>query len=297
MAVVFLLLTVAAIVGVIWPYVRDAKLWHFAAGALISFILMAVAIPPLTPQQLAVRKAQHAAEQADAVKKEADQKAAVLRLAHDDVAAKVEDTLARPANYAKGDYPGLLRRVGNATFALLNALEPGAAFAAAESSNCNKVVSAEVSDLSKPGAAVWFVDCENENRFMVDQGSAEAALKRFKTTQLTENNIDESCTLHSVALCKASAAQRAAKSKEIEFVSACDLIVREVVVSPSSLEMASRWAFEFGGNNDMIVRRAFDSQNSFGAMIRSQYWCVIDARTSNIKGLTVQGPMGLQRVI
>jgi hypothetical protein len=297
MPVLFLLLTISAIVGVIRPYVRGAKRWHFAAGALTSFLLMAATIPPPTPQELFARKAQLAAEQAAALKKNADEKAVASRAAHEVVAAKVQGPLAQHANYTKSEYPDTLRRVGSATFSLLNSFEPGAAFAAAESSNCNQVTDAEVSDLSKPGSVIWFVDCENGNRFMVDQASAKAALARYNGARLSANDLSESCTLHSVALCKASPAQRGAKSKEIEFVSACDIIVQNVVVSPSSLNMASSWAFEFGKNNEMIVRRAFDSQNAFGAMIRSQYRCVIDASTSNIKALTVQGPTGNQRVI
>ena len=82
----------------------------------------------------------------------------------------------------------------------------------------------------------------------------------------------------------------------MEYVSACDIILQQAVVSPSSLDM-HRWSFGFTDRDTVVVERAFDSQNSFGAMIRSRYRCEIDAATSNISGFAVMGPMGSQKVI
>lgn len=61
--------------------------------------------------------------------------------------------------------------------------------------------------------------------------------------------------------------------------------------------MGWKWAVEVAGKNTVVIRRNFDSQNSFGAMIRSQYVCKINATTNNIEGFTVNGPMGSKKVI
>lgn len=286
MAYVFLILLLASIAGVIYPYLSKFRRKHFALAAIVAFVGMALTVPTPTPEELAARAVSEATEKAEAGKTE-----------HMRIAEKAQAAVTEPAIYTRAEYGQTFKRVGATTFALLGELEPGAAYAAAESGSCDKVGSASVSDLSTPGKAVWFVDCANESRFMVGQSDAKAALDRFGKGLLVERKLEPSCTLTSVALCRATPAQRAAKDKEIEFVSACDIILQQMVVSPYSLDLASRWEYGFGRGDIVVIRREFDSQNGFGAMIRSRYDCEINAATTNIQGFTVNGPMGSRKVI
>jgi hypothetical protein len=285
----FLFLLLACLVGVAYPYIPRSKRWHFALGAFASFVGMAVVIPEPTPEQLAARKAREA---------EDARRAAIED--HEKVVEKAQPALGGNMTYTQAEYGDTFDRVGAATFAKLGDLEPGAAYAAAESKSCNRVNVAMVSDTSKRGAAVWFVDCANERRFMVTQQQAEEALTRHAEGKLALRELAPSCTLSTIADCQGprserSAVEEIAKDREIEFVSACDIILQQVVVSPSSLDM-HRWRYGLDGNT-VVVERPFDSQNGFGAMIRSSYRCEIDAITTNIDGFSVRGPTGSQRVI
>lgn len=289
MPFLFLVLLLGCIVGIIYPFIPNSKRWQFALGVVAAFVGLGATVPKPTAEELAAQKLEEAREAA----KEAHRTATE---GHHAVIAKAQPALNGRANYTRLEYADTFRRVGPARFAKLNDVEPGATYAAAESKSCNRVNAAMVSDTSKPGAAVWFVDCANERRFMIGQQQAEAALARFKEGKLALRKLEPSCTLSSVADCKLTPVQRVAKEKEVEFVSACDLILQQVVVSPSSLDM-HRWKYGFSGADKVIVERPFDSQNSFGAMIRSRYRCEIDAVSSNISGFAVMGPMGSQKVI
>lgn len=281
----FAFLFLACLVGVAYPFIARSKRWHFAVGAFGSLIAMALVIPEPTPQQLAARKARETEEARLAAIEENDR-----------VIEKAQPALEGNMTYTRAEYGDTYARVGAATFAKLGEIEPGAAYAAAESKSCNRVNAAMVSDTSKSGAAVWFVDCANERRFMVTQQQAEEALARHADGKLALRDLEPSCTLSTVANCQLSPIQKAAKDKEVEFVSACDMILQQVVVSPSSLDM-HRWSYGFGDGNTVVVERPFDSQNGFGAMIRSSYRCEIDAATTNIEGFSVRGPTGTQKVI
>ena len=61
--------------------------------------------------------------------------------------------------------------------------------------------------------------------------------------------------------------------------------------------MVGRWSVGFGENDTVTISRDFDSQNSFGAMIRSRYRCTVNAATDNVTGFVVEDPMGAKRVI
>lgn len=285
----FFFLFLACVIGAIYPFVPSSKRWHFALGAVASLVGLGVTVPKPTAEDLAAREAEEAQEAAEEARQEASE-------GHQTVVAKARPALEGRMNYTRAEYGDTYARVGAATFAKLDDLEPGAAYAAAESNSCNRVNAAMVSDTSKPGAAVWFVDCANERRFMISQRQAADALARFKDEKLALRDLEPNCTLSSVADCELSPAQRAAKDKEVEFVSACDLILQAVVVSPSSLDM-HRWRYGFADDDTVVIERPFDSENSFGAMIRSSYRCEIDATTTKISGFVVKGPMGNQKVI
>lgn len=290
MPYIFMLIFFAAIAGVVFPYLRQWKRKHFALAAAGAFIGMMFTVPKPTAQERAARKAAEA--------KEATQQAQSARATeHTGVLAKAAPALEVPANYTRAEYGTTYKRVGATSFAKLNELEAGAVYAAAESKSCDKVVDAAVSDRSKRDDALWYVNCANENRFMVSQKQAADALARFKEGNLASRKLDASCTLSSVAMCGATSAQRAALDNEVALANACDFVLDKVLVSPSSLDMVGSWSISFGKNDSVTISRNFDSQNSFGAMIRSRYRCTINAATSNITGFVIEGPTGTNKVI
>lgn len=290
MAYLFLLVLLAAIAGVIRPYWKRAKRWHFVAIAFVAFVGIGITAPKPTAEELAARKSAEGAAAVTADKTERQD-------AHEKIVAKAAAGVEVKPDYTKGEYGKTYARIGRATFAKLNQLEPGAAYAAAESAQCDRVLSASVSDMSKPDAAIWFVDCANENRFMVTQAEATAALHRFERQALARRpELEPGCTLNTVSLCKATPVQRAAKKREVEFISGCDMLLQQALSSPSSLDMKGTWSTEFGSDT-VVYRRAFDSQNGFGAVIRSQYRCDVSAETGNISRFEVQGPLGTKRLI
>jgi hypothetical protein len=252
-------------------------------AALASFVGLAATVPEPTPEELAARKIAEAKE------------------AHEAVLKKALPVAATPANYTRAEYGETYERVGAGSFAKLDELEPGAAYVAAESEECDRVTNAMVSDMSSKGKPVWFVDCENENRFMVTQKQAEEALARHRQGKLVPVDLKPSCTFDDIWKCKGQTSyqptpEEVAKDKEIEYVTACDLILEQVVVSPSSLD-TKRWQFRVVNGKTAVIERPFDSQNGFGAMIRNTYRCEIDIATSNIKGFSVSGPMGNEKFI
>ena len=290
MSSIFLLIFIFAATGIVRPYINGSKRWHFALAATVSLLsvgLISTGIfaKRLTPQELAeLRKASAKAE------------AENLAASQSEIAGKVPASLMETANYTRAEYPKFYRQLGAAVFAKLSELEPGALYAVAESSQCDAVENAGVSDRSRKDAVLWFVDCQNGNRFMVSPTQAEAALARHKSNRLAKTDLVESCTTSTVAMCKATAAQR--NAEEAVVVSACDILLKKAVASPSSLETAWRWDYGISDKPDIvIVQRDFESQNGFGAMLRSRYHCEMNAATGRIAKFVVEGPTGVQTII
>ncbi len=294
-ATFFALTLLACLIGIIVPFgkfisrLEPVRRKHYAIGAVASFILMAITIPEPTPEQLAAR-AEKDAEQAHAL-----------------VISKAEPALDVVPEYTREDHSETYKLVGSDVFARLNELEPAAIYAAASSPECDATTTGGISDISKPGKPVWFVDCENGNRFMINMIQAEATLKEFRAGKLAKQNIEPTCTTSTVRLCSMTPEERQAEAdaaelqkkirdKEVEYVTYCDMILQEVLVSPSSLDL-HRWEFGVSDNGHAVVARPFDSDNSFGASLRSRYRCEIDAAADKIESFTITGPNGTQTVI
>lgn len=216
--------------------------------------------------------------------------------ASEGVEAKAEAAIAAIPKYTRAEFPRAYKNVGKKMFARLGELEPGAIYAAAESAGCDEVTLSGVSGRSEAGKPLWFIDCKNGNRFMVSVELAEAALARAKQGKLAENALEVTCTQKNLGLCDASEVQRAAK--EVDIVTFCDMLLKKAVVSPKSLDTAWEWRYGFDDDGvTVIAQRDFDSQNSFGALIRSRYHCEVNAGTGRITSFVVEGPMGSQRIL
>lgn len=70
----------------------------------------------------------------------------------------------------------------------------------------------------------------------------------------------------------------------------CEEKIKEILTSPSTAEFADRneWAFS-KNKHTLLIQGYVDSQNGFGAMIRSDFQFEIDRKTNKIKSLIFDG--------
>ena len=70
----------------------------------------------------------------------------------------------------------------------------------------------------------------------------------------------------------------------------CEEKIKEILTSPSTAEFSDRneWAFS-KNKHTLLVQGYVDSQNGFGAMIRSDFQFEIDRKTNKIKSLIFDG--------
>jgi hypothetical protein len=270
---------VAAAWGVIRPYRGLGRRW-FALATVASFFVMLLVVPQ-QPQNAA--SAKNTSEPNSGVS--SDQPA---------ILAKVEEASHSWTEYTRSESPDVVKAVGPIAFKKLGKLEPGAFYATAESTNCDKVTSGAVSpDKSTKGAPVWLVDCDNGNRFVITAGEAADALKLKKTGALALNDVSASCTAENLEACVASDAQKSASQAEV--VSACDTAVQQALIGDSSMDWHWDYAFEKGDTVQVV--RGFKATNAFGAKLKHRYFCDFDTAKKEITRLSVEGPFGTKRLI
>lgn len=276
-AIAFILVCalIAAVWGVLKPY-KGFRRRHFAGLSISLFIAIGLVAPNPTP------------EQSLAAETKIDQGAP------QEITRKAKAGLDGMVPYTKADNSKTYALVGASTFRRLDELEKGAIYAVAESSKCDAVVSGAVSlDKSSKDAPVWFVDCSNGNRFLINEKVAAGALERSNANRLAAAELPESCTTASLSLCEASLAQKTAN--ETEVVSFCDITVQNALVGDSSMDWKWNYAFEKGDNIQVV--RGFKAENAFGAKLKHRYFCTFDASTETIKKLLIEGPLGNKRLI
>jgi hypothetical protein len=276
-AVVFALfaLMLASIWGVIKPFGGLRRRW-FAIGVPVFFLAAAIAAPKPTPEELAAK------EKAEAL------------AGSEQIMKKAEAAISQIAPYERNTHSKTYAKVGRAMFGRLTELEKGALLVAAESNKCDTVDFGGVSiDKSKKDAPVWYVDCKNGNRFLVDLPGAEAALERQAKLRLASAEREPDCTNRSLSLCDASKAQKAANESEV--VTMCDLLIREAVISDADMDWG--WNYAFSDGDRIQVVRGFKAQNAFGAELKHRYVCYFDAGIGRVTELSVEGPFGTKRLI
>lgn len=266
---------VAAVWGIFKPY-KGLRRRHFASLSITLFIVIGLVAPGPAPEQSLA--ANIPVEEGTA----------------QEIVSKAKPGLDGTIPYTRADNSKTYALVGASTFPRLNELEKGAIYAVAESSKCDTVVSGAVSlDKSSKDAPVWFVDCSNGNRFLIDEKAAAAALERSSANKLAVSEIPESCTTTSLALCNASLAQK--KANETEVVSFCDIMVQNALVGDSSMDWEWNYAFDKGDNIQVV--RGFKAENAFGAKLKHRYFCTFDAKDQTVKKLLIEGPLGNKRLI
>ena len=94
--------------------------------------------------------------------------------------ARIADDAILPMDRA--NFSKTYSKLGSKQFQNANDLTRWAAVAAvAQGDACDRVAMANVSEKSTREKIVWFVDCENKQRMMIDQPQAEDARQRFGT--------------------------------------------------------------------------------------------------------------------
>lgn len=277
---------IAAATGLVRPYRGIPRRYFAVASALLVFVPIMLADLP-----------QNVAGAAEANQpKSGDPRAARSPGGGDQSAilAKVEEASHSWAEYTRSESPGVFNAVGAKAFKELAKLEPGAFYATAESTNCDKVTSGAVSpDKSTAGTPVWLVDCDNGNRFVITAGEAADALKLKDTGALAFNDVSASCTEENLEACTASDAQKSANKAQV--VSTCDTAVQQALIGDSSMDWHWDYALEKGDTVQVV--RGFKATNAFGAKLRHRYFCDFDTAKNEITSLKVEGPLGTRRLI
>lgn len=145
--------------------------------------------------------------------------------------------------YTRDEYPKLFAKLGRAAQRIQPARE-GAAYSALNSGRCDRVRSSEASDRSMPEGIVIFVDCENGERFYLD----EAQIAQGVTAQTqSDKTID-----------RASA------------ILACSSAAKAVALHPSLVDAHTWTGATFSSDRttgNALVRLNFDATNAFGVEV------------------------------
>ena len=156
----------------------------------------------------------------------------------------------------KESYSKTYERWGATWFNKLNHMLPQAALIAADSSRCNKVGYVGLSDQrSTPKQnAVFFVDCENGERFYVSQKDIE-------------NN-------RAVASVKESTS----KYSDGDYIEACGNAAKRRATHPSTFSFSRVWdaAVHRTDNGRVVARVGCEAKNSFGLKIEMTATCYFD---------------------
>lgn len=261
--------------GVIKPYINGFSRKKHALAAAGAFAVAMVAVPPMSDEAKAAAEAERVASE------------------HKEV---LDAAMVDPDGgytYTRDADPKTYELVGAEAFEKLSELEPGAFYAAARSNSCDKTGMGGVSlNMSKKDAPLWFVDCENGNRFMITPEEASEANKLLAAGTLTKIDRAPDCTTTSVAACSMSSAQK--NADETTIVSLCDMGVESVLISDPDWNWS--WDYSYGEGDNVIVTRGFKAQNAFGAELKHEYRCEYNAATESLVDMKIMGPAGTQDV-
>ncbi|WP_213177119.1 hypothetical protein [Croceicoccus gelatinilyticus] len=290
---IILLAFFVAAFGIIKPFKKNWGRKHFAGLALALFVALAIAVPKPTPEEIAAREKAEAAEKAAEEVAEAERKLAEAEETTKAVLASSKEAIDGLVSYTRSDFPKTYEMVGADMFGKLSEYEPGAIYAAARSTKCDKPLYGMVSEKkSTKDHPVWFVDCANDNRFMITLPEAKEALALIESKKLTETDRKRDCTIDTIYSCNQSPYQKDAN--EIEIVTFCDQLVEQVLISDSDMD---RWRYSMGDGDEVVVTRPFTAQNAFGANLKHRYRCVFDARKETVTSLQIEGPTGTSTII
>ena len=69
-------------------------------------------------------------------------------------------------------------------------------------------------------------------------------------------------------------------------VAECDFAAKARLISPATYDTAWTWKTDRLAEHQLLIRREFDAQNGFGALIRNEYLCTVDTQRRVILDLS-----------
>lgn len=280
----FLLLSMIGLLALppIWQKVRDkGHTTPIYGRAIFSVILFAIYAATLSADQStgSVADAGDAsgnAEVADPI---------AIRL------AELQSTIASDAvsEMTRADFSETYNKLGQSQFDKANELATWAAVAAAESEACPSVDLVGISERATRENLQWYVDCGNSERFFIDQTQAEAMLAKYDPTSTPQDR----ASAERVAVAEPVSA-RWKNFDEAGIVSACDLLVKQQMLVPSTFSTGwSRWAIDKNDETGIvIIERDYKSENAYSQKINGRYRCTVDADEGELVGLSIREPDG-----
>lgn len=278
----FLLLSMIGLLALppIWQKVRDKGHTTPIYGRVIfSVILFGIYAATLPTDQSTISDAGDGsgnAEEGDPV---------AMRL------AELESTIASDAvsEMTRADFSETYDKLGQSQFDKANALAKWAAVAAAESEDCRSVDLVGISERATRENLQWYVDCGNSERFFIEQAQAEAMLAKYDPTSTP----DVRASAERVAVAEPVSA-RWKNFDEAGIVSACDLLVKQQMLVPSTFSTGwSRWAIDKNDETGVvIIERDYKSENAYSQKINGRYRCTVNADEGELVGLSIREPDG-----
>ena len=173
----------------------------------------------------------------------------------------------------RSDYPDTYQRLGGEAFARANELAKWPAVTVAASKRCDKVGVAYISDRATSERLVWFVDCENRERFWIAEVEAVA----------TRDNFDDDGVAQIDIPAPAPASAAFDDMSEADVIARCDTAVKSALKSQSSFDPGSRLQFMKHQHNGRVTAiRDFEAQKAFGATLSSRYVCLVDVASMEL---------------
>lgn len=161
------------------------------------------------------------------------------------------------APYTRKGFEKTFKKWGDAGMERVNEYRKKATFAVANSSSCDKVEYADLSDnrSQPPNKIVVFVDCANGQRFYLDN---------------TELDKQASAT---------SIADRTRGLNDKDLISSCETAIRQSLRFPSSFDKAWFTTNVYRApQGNVVVTFDFTAKNGFGIDLPQQARCVTDDR-------------------
>lgn len=281
------------------------KVSHRFAGGISAFIL---AFGIAVGSEMQTMSPESSAEQGFSDAKQATEKAARTANAPKPVSetermpeeiapllAELEQKIAQHAVIVmeQRDHPKLYNQLGRTGFKRANELAQWAGLSAALNSKCDKVDLVEVSEKSTKENINWFVDCENGERFEINEVRATETKRQLTSPSSKTAKSARAIAARNKPQPNSAAVDKLDTADEAKIVGLCDRTIETTLKSRGSYDPS--WSYKYRKHptrGRVSVTRDFEASNSFGGTMSSRYECIIDAKSTNLVSLRIQEPTG-----
>lgn len=200
--------------------------------------------------------------------------------------AKIADDAVVPMD--RQNFPKFYDMLGRSRFDEANRLSVWAARAAAKSSDCGEVLFVGQSDTTTKKQLVWYVNCGNGQRVIVNEAQAKAMRAKFD-----EKGLATGQSLSAAPPVQSEESRIAAKFKGFDDILAetvlCQEAVQATAINRGSVDFAWTGDKSFNADNGIVTfQRDFDAANRLGGQISSRYHCEVDADRMRLTKLMIR---------